>query len=101
MNQFERECTTFGVRESEWTIQLARLLHGAALEVYQRMPDENLDNYRLLKTELLKRFNFSEDGYRDHYRKSAMLINESPEQFVYRLKKYRKLERISWIRAEL
>ena len=62
LNRFERECVTFGVRESEWTIQLARLLRGTALEVYQRMPDDTLDNYQQLKTELLKRFNLSEEG---------------------------------------
>ena len=69
-------------------MQLARLLKGSALEVYQRLPDEDLDNYDELKRTLLKRFQLTESGFRQRFKQSRILPHESPNQFVARLEKY-------------
>ena len=88
LNRFERMCTSCGIRREDWTMQLARLLKGSALEVYQRLPDEDLDNYDELKRTLLKRFQLTESGFRQRFKQSRILPHESPNQFVARLEKY-------------
>ena len=43
--RFERACTAFEVRQEHRSTQLARLLQGKALDVYQRLADDEVDNY--------------------------------------------------------
>ena len=62
--RFERACAAFEIRPAFWSTQLARLLQGRSLDVYQRLPAEEVDNYESLKTQLLKRFHLTEGGYR-------------------------------------
>jgi len=54
--RFEKACAAFEIRQAFWSTQLARLLQGRSLDVYQRLPAEEVDNYESLKTQLLKRF---------------------------------------------
>jgi len=65
LTRFERACVAFEVRPEYRSTQLARLLQGKALEleVYQRLTDEEVDDYEVLKTQLLKRFRLTEGGY--------------------------------------
>jgi len=69
-------------------IQLARFLQGQALDVYQRMTDDDIENYEVLKNSLLKRFRLTEGGYRKRFRSVKIEVGETAEQFVNRLKKY-------------
>ena len=46
--RFERACTAFEIRPEFWSTQLARLLQGRSLDVYQRLPAEEVDNYESL-----------------------------------------------------
>ena len=55
--RFER---AFEVRQEHRSTQLARLLQGKALEVYQRLADDEVDDYDVLKAQLLKRFRLTE-----------------------------------------
>jgi len=68
--------------------QSARLLQGKALEVYQRLTDEEVDDYEVLKVQLLKRFRLTEGGYRKKFKMIKLEPGESPEQFVERLRRY-------------
>jgi len=43
--RFERACAAFEIRPEFWSTQLARLLQGRFLDVYQRLPAEQVDNY--------------------------------------------------------
>jgi len=61
--RFDRACAAFEIRPKFWSTQLARLLQGRSLDVYQRLLAE-VDNYESLKTQLLKRFRLTEGGYR-------------------------------------
>ena len=88
LNRFERTCTAFNVPQGQWSFQLARFLQGQALDVYQRMTDEDVGEYDLLKNSLLKRFRLTEGGYRKRFRSVRMEVGETAEQFVDRLKKY-------------
>ena len=86
--RFERACTAFEIRPEFWSTQLARLLQGRSLDVYQRLPAEEVDNYESLKKQLLKRFRLTEGGYREKFKMSKLEVGETPEQFVERLNRY-------------
>ena len=73
--------------QGQWSFQLARFLHGQALDVYQRMSDGDVGDYDLLKNSLLKRFRLTE-GYRKRFKSVRIEVGETAEQFVDRLKKY-------------
>jgi len=86
--RFERACAAFKIRPEFWSTQLARLLQGRSLDVYQRLPAEEVDNYESLKNQLLKRFRLTEGGYRKKFRMSKLEVGEIPEQFLERLNRY-------------
>jgi len=56
--------------------------------VYQRMTDEDVSDYDLLKNSLLKRFRLIEGGYRKRFKSVRIEVGETAEQFVDSLKKY-------------
>jgi len=87
LGRFERTCQMYGVHVDDWSTQLARLLKGTALEVYQRIPDESVRNYDALKYALLKRFQMTEGGYRKRFKSSQMMPGETPDQYLARLRK--------------
>ena len=76
----------FEIRPEFWSTQLARLLQGRSLDVYQRLPAEEVDNYESLKNQLLKRFRLTEGVYRKKFKMSKLEVGETPEQFVERPK---------------
>ena len=86
--RFERACAAFEVKQEHWSTQLARLLQGKSLEVYQRLSDADVGKYDVLKAQLLKRFRLTEGGYRTKFKLSKLEVGETPDQFVDRLKRY-------------
>jgi len=62
LNRFERTCRAFNVPQNQWSCQLARFLQGQALHVYQRMNEEDVGDFDLLKNHLLKRFILTKGG---------------------------------------
>jgi len=48
--------SSVNVQPQHWSTQLARLLQGQALDVYQRLSDNNVASYETLKENVLKRF---------------------------------------------
>ena len=72
--RFERACAAFEIRPECWSTQLARLLQGRSLDVCQRLPAEEVDNYESLKTQLLKRFRLTEGGYRKKFKMSKLEV---------------------------
>ena len=67
---------------------MARLLQGKALDVYQRLADDEVDDYDVLKAQLLKRFRLTEGGYRKRFKTGKLEPGETPAQFAERLKRY-------------
>ena len=57
-------------------------------DVYTRMSDADASDYDKLKKALLTRYNYTEDGYRKRFREATPEIEETPDQFVIRLKNY-------------
>ena len=71
-----------------WAIKLSALLTGRAMDVYTRMSDADASDYDKLKKALLTRYNYTEGGYRKRFREATPETEETPEQFVIRLKNY-------------
>jgi len=85
--RFERACTAFEVRQEHRSTQLARLLQDNALDVYQRLADDEVGDYDVL-TQLLKRFCLTEGGYRKRFKTGKLEPGNTLAQFAERLKCY-------------
>jgi hypothetical protein len=88
LNRFERYAELQKWHRKSWSIYLAALLRGKALDVYARLPPPQAQNYDDLKDALLRRYNKTEEGYRDKFYSSKADVNESPQQFLVRLSSY-------------
>ena len=56
--------------------------------MYQRISDDDVGDYDLLKNSLLKSFRLTEGGYRKRFKSVRIELGETAEQFVDRFKKY-------------
>ena len=88
LQRFERYAKANHWDENEWATSLSALLSGKALDVYSRLSDDDAVDYYQLKTAILKRYNLTEEGYREKFRRCKPENDESPDQFIFRLKKY-------------
>ena len=86
--RFERYAENASWEKDTWAIKLSALLTGRAMDVYTRMSDADASGYGKLKKALLTRYNYTEDGYRKRFREATPETEETPDQFVIRLKNY-------------
>ena len=86
--RFERYAENTSWEKDTWAIKLSALLTGRAMDVYTRMSDADASDYDKLKKALLTRYNYTEDGYRKRFREATPETEETPDQFVIRLKNY-------------
>ena len=86
--RFERFAENVSWEKDTWAIKLSALLTGRAMDVYTRMSDADASDYGKLKKALLTRYNYTEDGYRKRFREATPETEETPDQFVIRLKNY-------------
>ena len=82
--RFERYAENASWEKDTWAIKLT----GRAMDVYTRMSDADASDYDKLKKALLTRYNYTEDGYRKRFREATPETEETPDQFVIRLKNY-------------
>ncbi|XP_062584037.1 uncharacterized protein LOC134245806 isoform X2 [Saccostrea cucullata] len=71
-----------------WAVNLSALLKGRALDVYALLPQEKALDYAALKTALLRRFEKTEDGFREYFRRCRPEVGETFTQFAVRLGSY-------------
>ena len=86
--RFERYAENASWEKDTWAIKLSALLTGRAMDVYTRMSDADASDYDKLKKAFLTRYNYTEDGYRKRFREATPETEETPDQFVIRLKNY-------------
>ena len=86
--RFEHYAENASWEKDTWAIKLSVLLTGRAMDVYTRMSDADASDYDKLKKALLTRYNYTEDGYRKRFREATPETEETPDQFVIRLKNY-------------
>ena len=88
IHRYEQYALVPGWKKDLWAVYLAALLKGKALAVYARLKPPEASNYDVLKGALLKRFNKTEEGYKQQFYTSKAEVNESPQQFITRLTNY-------------
>ena len=88
LQRFERFAEINKWEREEWAVYLSALLTGKALEVYSRLSDDDAMNYQTLKNALLKRYNLTENGYRQKFRTCKAQMDESIDEFATRMKTY-------------
>ena len=88
IQRFERYARANLWLEENWTISLGALLTGKALEAYTRLSEEDAMNYQELKNVFLKRYNLTEEGYHEKFRKCRPEPEETVDQFIFRIRLY-------------
>jgi len=88
LNRFEKFATSQNWDESNWALCLSPLLRGRALDVYSMMSKDDVNDYKKLKSALLKRYQLTADGFRKRFRSSRPEPGESPVQFITHLENY-------------
>jgi len=93
LHRFEVYADSQGWKEDKWAVYLSALLKGKALDVYSRLPVKYVQDYDILKDALLKRFNLTEEGFKQKFSSVRPESGEAPTQFIARLENYL----IKWI----
>ena len=88
LKRFERFATNAKWPKEEWATNLSSLLQGKALDVYSRLSTTDATNYDKLCDALLKRYQLTEEGFRQKFRSSRQETGETAGQFVVRLSNY-------------
>ncbi|KAK3791391.1 hypothetical protein RRG08_012573 [Elysia crispata] len=86
--RFERFATTSGWPKESWCTPLSALLTERALEAFCRLSETEATEYDRVKEVLQKRYNLTEDGYRQRFRTCSPEEGENPSMFIVRLKTY-------------
>ena len=86
--RFEKYVKAQNLKQEDWAMSLSALLSGNALEVYRRLATEDSDSYDKLNKALLKRYELTEEGFRNKFRETKIQKGETPTQFMDRLKNY-------------
>ncbi|XP_071842666.1 uncharacterized protein [Apostichopus japonicus] len=86
--RFERFATAQEWPEEQWALNLSLCLKGESLRVYSRLPPDDSQNYQKLKKALLKRFQFTEEGFRQKFRRERPKKGETSIQYMARLENY-------------
>jgi len=88
LHRFEIYAETQGWKKDQWTVYLSALLKGRTLEVYSRLPVKDAQDNGVLKDALLKRFNLTEEGFKQKFKTAKPETDEAPAQFIARLESY-------------
>jgi len=64
LHRFEVHADSQGWSKGQCAVYLSALLKGKALEVYSRLHVEDAQDYEILKDALLKRFDLTEEGFK-------------------------------------
>ncbi|XP_060071934.1 uncharacterized protein LOC132551808 [Ylistrum balloti] len=75
-------------RDSQWATNLSALLKGNALDVFSRLPVDQSLHYDTLKEALLKRFEMTEECFRQRFGTGRPDSGETFTQFSVRLENY-------------
>ena len=88
LRRFERFAIVQKWEQNDWATHLSALITGKALDVYSRLAATDAKDYDRLKGAILKRYNYTEDGFRMKFRDSKPDKDETPDQFGDRLDSY-------------
>ncbi|KAK3753561.1 hypothetical protein RRG08_028616 [Elysia crispata] len=86
--RFVRFATTSGWPKESWCTPLSALLTVRTLEAFCRLSETEATDYDRVKEVLQKRYNLTEDSYRQRFRTCSPEEGENPSMFIVRLKTY-------------
>jgi len=66
-----------GWSKGQWPVYLSAPLKIKALEVYSRLPVKDAQDYEILKDALLKRFNLTEEGFKQKFKSATGEVGEA------------------------
>ncbi len=105
--RFEKKASEFAWPQERWVGLVANMLKGKALEVYDRMSVEDLDDYEEFKADILRAYELRPEAYRlqfrnskkrpgDSYLECARYLEESFEKWLAseRTTTYRELKEL-------
>ena len=84
LDRFKEHCSARKWRIEEWPLILRDLLRGKALTYFQELTD--ISQYEDVAAHLLKRFNCTESGFREAFRKARPGAEETMTTFFARMK---------------
>ena len=88
LGRFERYAVAQKWMKDEWAVNLSALLTGKALETYYRLPETEASKYDSLKAALLKRYQLTENGFREKFFTSKADPGEAASQYMARIENY-------------
>ena len=74
---FERVMRAYEVKENRWAVKLAPQLTGKAQQAYAAMRAEDAGTYQLLKEAILRRYDISDETYRQRFRETVKKEDET------------------------
>ena len=86
--RFERFATTSGWPKENWCTSLSTLLTRRALKAFCRLSENEATDYDRVKEVLQKRYNLTEDGYRQRFRTCSPEEGGNPSMFIVSPKTY-------------
>ena len=81
---FERLMSMYEVPQNHWAYKLAPQLTGQAQQAYAAMPTEEAGNYALVKAAILRRYDISEETYRQSFRNAVPNDNKTYRELAVR-----------------
>ena len=88
LTYFERFATNAKWPKEDWATNSSSLSQGKALDVYSRLSSEEATDYDKSSDALLKRYQLTEEGFRQKFRSSKQEIGETAGQFVVKMSNY-------------
>ncbi|XP_068238306.1 uncharacterized protein [Palaemon carinicauda] len=80
--RFEKVAVSLNWERKSWSVQLASLLRGKALDIYTSLSDDVTSDYASLKEALLKGFKKTSDWYRTAFKTAKMDSKSTYEQYL-------------------
>ncbi|XP_068222203.1 uncharacterized protein [Palaemon carinicauda] len=80
--RFEKVAVSLNWERNSWSVQLASLLRGKALDIYMSLSDDVTSDYASLKEALLKGFKKTSDWYRTAFKTAKMDSKSTYEQYL-------------------
>ena len=85
IHRFEFLASNKNIDKKHWSLCLAENLSGSCLEVIQSMPNDDATDYEKLKTKLLERFKYNQEGYRKQFKSCKPKLDENFDTFFDKL----------------
>ena len=85
LTTFERLMTAYAVAKSKWIFKLAPQLTGKAQQAYAALPTDQALDYDVVKAAILRRYDITEETYRQRFRASTKGVEETHRELATRL----------------